>query len=73
MITGGQVLESAYEKVERAVREAVEKGYPKAAVRAMLAYGYKLFPEEMSDNGSISHLTTLLKFFDQKWAEVYGK
>ncbi len=73
MITGGQVLGSAFETIDRAVMEAGERHYPKAAVRAMLALAYTHFPEKMSDNGSLEDMNTIMKYFDQKWKEVYGK
>jgi hypothetical protein len=73
LITGGKVLDNTWGIIDRAVVEAQEKGYPRAAVRAMLAYAYTQFPEDFSDNGSLKDIHDILKYFDKKWAEVSGK
>ena len=73
MITGGKVLDTTWGKIDQAVVEAIERGYPRAAVRAMIAYAYTQIPEDMSDNGSLKDIHDILKYFDKKWAEVSGR
>lgn len=73
MITGGKVLDNTWGIIDRAVSGALERGYPKAAVKSMLTLAYKQFPEDFSDNGSLIDMHEILKYFDKKWAEVSGR
>ena len=73
MISGGKVLETTYELLDRMVKEAGENGYPKTAVRTMLKCAYAAFPEKFSDNGSFKDLNEILKYFDSKWKELYSE
>lgn len=73
IITGGKVLDSAYEKIDQIVKEAGELNYPKQAVKAMLAYAYTKVTDQMSDTGDFKDFNEIMKYFDRKWKELYGE
>ena len=73
IITGGKVLDSAYEKIDQIVKESGELNYPKHAVKAMLAYAYTKVTDQMSDTGSFKDFNEIMKYFDTKWRELYGE
>ena len=73
IISGGKVLDSAYEKIDQIVMGAIENNYPKSAVRAMLTYAYTKVTDQMSDTGGMRDLAEILRYFDSKWAETTGE
>lgn len=73
IINGGKVLDSAYEKIDQIVKEAIANEYPKSAVRAMLTYAYTKVTDQMSDTGGMRDLAEILRYFDKKWAETIGE